>query len=154
MSTDGAWNYARRSDSPDGYNNWAHQIIHSIAMGQNGMLIATGQFDSPNTHPISEATFGNTRILDGYMGGFLVGFNTQTASFAWAKSFGSNGDNARGNGVSILSDGRIVTGIHACPKGPCYVTIDGVQTNMVGFEGGGGFVWTSFPASDSDGVSL
>tara|TARA_B100000902_G_scaffold392603_1_gene445287 strand:- start:2761 stop:6405 length:3645 start_codon:yes stop_codon:yes gene_type:complete len=153
MGTDGAWNYARRSDSPDGFSNWAHQTVHSIAMGQNGMLIATGQFDSPNTHPISEATFGSTRILDSYMGGFLVGFNTQTATFAWAKSFGSGGDNVRGNGVSILSDGRIVTGIHACPSGPCYVTIDGVQTNMVGFEGGGGFVWTSFPDSDSDGVA-
>ena len=152
LKTDGEWNYVRRSDSPNGFNNPSHQTPQNMRMGQNGMIIITGQYDAPLGHPISTAKFGNIELVDGYMGGYLAGFNTQTASWAWATDFGSSGDNDVGTGLAVLSDGRIVTSIHACHKGPCYADVDGIQFNIPSYEGGSSILWTSFPDSDSDGV--
>ena len=78
LKTDGEWNYVRRSDSPNGFNNPSHQTPQNMRMGQNGMIIITGQYDAPLGHPISTAKFGNIELVDGYMGGYLAGFNTQT----------------------------------------------------------------------------
>ena len=152
LETDGAWNYVRRSDSPNGFNNPAHQTPQNMRMGQNGIIIITGQYDAPLGHPLSTAKFGNIELVDGYMGGYLAGFNTQTASWAWATDFGSGGDNDIGTGVDILSDGRIVTAIHACLKGPCTAEVDGIQHNIPSHEGGSAILWTSFPDSDSDSI--
>ena len=152
IETDGDWNYARRSDSPNGFNDPSHQTPQNMRMGQNGIIIITGQYDSPYTHPVSSATFGNIELLDGYMGGYLAGFNIQTASWAWATDFGSGGDNDVGTGVGVLSDGRIVTSMHVCSKGPCYADVDGVQYNIPSYEGGSGILWMSYPDSDSDNI--
>ena len=152
IDTDGDWNYVRRSDSPNGFNSPSHQTPQNMRMGQNGMIIIAGQYDAPYGHPLSSASFGNIELIDGFMGGYLAGFNIQSASWAWATDFGSGGDNDIGTGVGILSDGRIVTSIHACLKGPCYAVVDGVQYNIPSYEGGSAILWTSYPDSDSDNI--